>query len=409
LSNRQKDELQRSRKLDKRRPSESVPTANSGSGIDYQQMPEVVDSGPKPEKNPAPQRGASIRERSAIPVAVGAAGAAAAAAEVTRSTSKKLQKDPPGDPRFNRRADAEKQYQEVAPRRPSVGDRQQPMPALAGPSKGTAFGSHPQVSKDKELPALPSESRHTAPEYPDLDLDSADEMDGKPGRRGSVNKAENFFGQKVPGTAAKLSQPSKEIRTELVTVNGIQYAVPPSTSGGNAAENEAHHGHNGPHHLSNLLHRDRGGQVPTGGIYVPTGRLDEWKIGGVASLSGELLDLEVQDRTEAEKDKAWWEAGNTGKRRRGPTKQRNAEAYDGEYDDGNGMIPQIPNSVTDCEGCTWERIRSQSGLRTQYRIKIRDIHYVGYDKKTRSKVPPAQDPNVGTSNIKISFVIPFSI
>ena len=386
LSNRQKDQLQRSGTIERRRPSEFAPTANSGRGFDYQPKPEVIDT-VKPEKSSLPQRGPSIRERSQIPVAVGSAGAAAG---VARSTSKKLKKDPPGDPWFNRRIDAERQYQEVAPRRPSVSDRQQPMPALAGPSPGTAFRSHPQVTAEKIPVPIPKESRRIASEYPDLDLDSADEMDGKPVKGRSTNKAEKLMGQKIPGAAAKFNQPTKDIRTELVTVNGIQYAVAPTAADDNSGRIEAHHRHDGHHHISNLLHRDRGEQVPADGIYVPTGRLDEWKKGGVALLAGELLDLEVVERTEAEKDKAWWEAGNTGKRRRSSTKQRKAEAYDGEYDDNNGTVPSISDSLNNWEGCVWERIKSPKGMKIRPTAKARDIHYTGYDKTTKSKVPLIQ-------------------
>jgi hypothetical protein len=125
-------------------------------------------------------------------------------------------------------------------------------------------------------------------------------------------------------------------------------------------------------------------------VYTTPLRLDEWKKGGVALLSGGALDLEVNEKTEAEKDKAWWEAGNT-TRRRSSVKHRKAEAYDGEYDDNSGMHHEI--SVTkNCEGCISER---------QYRenaVTLKSRHYVGYDRKTKSKHVPGTEPSLSGQN-----------
>ena len=115
------------------------------------------------------------------------------------------------------------------------------------------------------------------------------------------------------------AQPGKEIRTELVTVNGIQYAVTPNTGESTqpatqtATQQATRQPPTARHILPDLLHHKHE-QIPGPGVYVPSRRIDEWKKGGVALLAGPLLDLDVVDQSEAEKDKAWWEAGNTGKR-----------------------------------------------------------------------------------------------
>jgi hypothetical protein len=96
-------------------------------------------------------------------------------------------------------------------------------------------------------------------------------------------------------------------------------------------------------HLSDVLHRHA--NSPGHGAYLATPRLDEWKKGGVALLAGPLLDLETKEPVEAEKDKAWWEAGDSGKQRRNSTKQRKAEAYDGEYDSKSGGYSRYPIAV----------------------------------------------------------------
>ena len=137
-------------------------------------------------------------------------------------------------------------------------------------------------------------------------------------RRGTLKKIEQLTGEKQPLQTSRSAQPGKEIRTELVTVNGNQYSVAPTTGPTQSApQPEAQSATRQPptarHLLPNLLHH-RHEQIPGQGVYTPSRRLDEWKKGGVALLAGPLLDLDVVDQSEAEKDKAWWEAGNTGKR-----------------------------------------------------------------------------------------------
>jgi hypothetical protein len=145
------------------------------------------------------------------------------------------------------------------------------------------------------------------------------DLDTKPVRRGTLSKIEQLTGEKRPMQNTRSAQPGKEIRTQLVTVNGIQYAVTPGTGESTqpatktAAQPAIRQPPTARHILPDLLHH-RHEQIPGSGVYVPSRRIDEWKKGGVALLAGPLLDLDVVDQTEAEKDKAWWEAGNTGKR-----------------------------------------------------------------------------------------------
>lgn len=134
-------------------------------------------------------------------------------------------------------------------------------------------------------------------------------------RRGSVKKIEQLTGEKPPVQASRSTQPGKEIRTELVTVNGIQYAVNPTNGDSRqpAPQPTTRQPPTARHLLPDLLHHGHE-QASGQGVYMPSRRLDEWKKGGVALLAGPLLDLDVVDQSEADKDKAWWEAGNTGKR-----------------------------------------------------------------------------------------------
>ncbi|TVY64340.1 Uncharacterized protein LSUE1_G008661, partial [Lachnellula suecica] len=327
LSVKQKDQLQRSGTVEKQRPAASDIPKTSARDFDYQPKQDPVDRSPKQENSTTPQRKSSIKDRSYIPVATAAAGAVAAAT-LGRSGSNKLKKEPPGDPWMHRRVEAENKYQEVTPRRPSISN---PEPIVRSPSRDKAFRSHPQPAKDKELPVLPKEAQKPS-DY--LDSDSAEEVDVKPVRRGGLSKIERLTGQKMPTPISKSIQPA---RPETANMNGSKFG---STTEETVRQNGAHHA---GHHLPDIFHRKHD-NIPGQGVYVPSGRLDEWKTGGVALLSGSLLDLEAEEQIEIEKDKTWWEAGHTGKRRRSSTRQRKAEAYDGEYDDSTGKDPPISRS-----------------------------------------------------------------
>ena len=149
--------------MERKRPVESdiSPSGDASRGFNYEPGgPKSANLGNETVITSTPQRGPSFRDRSYIPVAVaaGAAGTAAAASTaLNRSGSNKLKKAPPGDPWLHRRIEGEKKYSEViAPRQPhpQSSDRSQRSASMAGPSRDTAFRSHPQ-SAEKELPRIP--------------------------------------------------------------------------------------------------------------------------------------------------------------------------------------------------------------------------------------------------------------
>jgi len=133
----------------------------------------------------------------------------------------------------------------------------------------------------------------------------------------------------------------RDVKTETVKVNGVKYDVPPPPASVTSEQSQAllhetqnRKGHGHRHlHLSDVLHRHE--QIPGQTSYLAGPRLDEWKKGGVALLAGPLLDLDDVHASKVDADKTWWEAGDSAKQRKSSTKQRKAEAYDGEYDEKN--------------------------------------------------------------------------
>ena len=93
----------------------------------------------------------------------------------------------------------------------------------------------------------------------------------------------------------------------------------------------------GHHYLSKIMSAGRKDKyAPGNGLYAPGKRLDEWKTAGIASLTGPLVDIEDRDLQahEADLDKAWWEAGNKGKRK--PAVKR--DTMDGSHETANGTV-----------------------------------------------------------------------
>ncbi|PBP22481.1 hypothetical protein BUE80_DR006699 [Diplocarpon rosae] len=293
--------------------------------------------------------------------------AAAGVVGVSQNGSKKSRKKPPGDTWFKNIREAEHEYHEVvAPRKQSVGGRQQA--TVEDPSRDAAFRSKPQSAWDKELPVLPRD----ATRYPvqdrepvQLNLGSIENLE-KPVRRETLTKIERLTGSSNP--PVKWGQAANEIRAERV-----MYDVSPMTRGKLNREPEHHH------RFSSILHPKHDNTLEQG-TYVPSRRLDDWKRGGVALLSGASLELEVNDQIEEAKDRAWWEAGNTGTRRRSSTKQRKAEAYDGEYDSDGMQLHFQPSFPGECEGCISERAARENA------VNLRTHQFAGYNQKTGNKV-----------------------
>lgn len=183
-------------------------------GFESRPRKESLDVQQQVDEPTTPKRGASFRDRSYIPVATAAVAGAAAGAGLSRSGSNRLKKDPPGDPWLHKRVEAERKYPEViVPRKVSSGKTPETSPSVTTPSKETAFRSHPQYLKDKELPNLPRSSNQ------DLeDFDSDEPLDAKPVRRGTLSKIEQLTGHKAPIPATSISKTAKGIRTERVKV-----------------------------------------------------------------------------------------------------------------------------------------------------------------------------------------------
>ena len=334
LSTHQKEELQRSATVDDKR----LPRTEA-RGFDYHPNPEVVNGLLPSEKSPAVQDVPNTRERTELPtgtIAALAAGAgtAASGAGVHRRTSNKLKKHPPGDPWLHRRTEAEKRYPNIVPKRPSAENSILPVMVEAGPSNAAAqarqsTGANSYNESEEPIPK----------DHPMAPFDPyAPKTPNPPVRRGSARKIAQLTGQKLPPLISKplplnprqrAQHEQKMAAKHLSGTTGVENVEAP-TKGDPPGSQYAHDDH---HRYLDML--DRRKHANDDGVYDPPSRLEEWKQGGVAKLCDDLLDLEDFDSSGVDKNKTWWEAGNSGKRR--DSTRNRAEAYEGEYTDSNGM------------------------------------------------------------------------
>ncbi|RKF64175.1 putative metallo-dependent phosphatase [Erysiphe neolycopersici] len=196
-------------------------------------------------------------------------------------------------------------------------------------SPKTGFHSNQLSSLDKNVSILPQNSTI---ESHNSDIIIHSDNNSKPTRRGTLNKLSRLaidrFSTKVMKDKFKSPREKQNLQTEtdkntlgnFQSVENLRSPITPSTE-----------------YLEHRFFDKRGrenNKFPKQDVYISSRRLDEWKNGGVAQLSGTNLDLDIDIDNHipnADKDKNRWESENTG-RKRYSNSQRRAEAYDGEYD-----------------------------------------------------------------------------
>jgi hypothetical protein len=298
-------------------------------------------------KSDVPQRNLSFRERAAKndlklpngfdqgsptspPVTTPTGGIS-----LTRTGSNKLRKDPPGDPWFNKRIEAERKF-------PTVSKHPSGEPGNAG---GAAVPRSTAGSvRDKALPPVPPSGESRKP--------------SAPGRTAAAAALAAREFEAVKRRTTEPSQPKPNRHEEVMRQAG--YHTPPSgrditpkPGAGNGAtvaqgarrrdrdddsSSEDWSGSEHHHHVSKRLYRARDGLKPGEGMYNPPKFLDEWRKGTIGTLSGALLDLSEEHLPSIDKDKTWWEGHGRGKGSIS-SRPRKAEAFDGEYDETNGKLP----------------------------------------------------------------------
>lgn len=293
-----------------------------------------------------PQRNLSFRERAGKNEVSAASGGEdmsphdspsipSGAVGVGRSASNKLRKNPPGDPWYSKRVEAEERYASISrpgedlpppqPSQPSQPPLPPPQARPAGVSRSFSAGA--TLKKPPPQRTEPERSLPRGNQYDDYVYDDYEEE--------PRSRARGFAAAIGLGRSASLgskAHPPPPASHETPTRAPGDRSKSVKFPGHVDDDSEAADGHHQHHHLKDYFHREK--LQPGQGMYKPTVYLDEWKKAPVGTLSGALLDITAEvPAPPEEKDSAWWETPPS--KRRGSTSARpsKAEAYEGEYDD----------------------------------------------------------------------------
>ncbi|KAH6657861.1 hypothetical protein BKA67DRAFT_533048 [Truncatella angustata] len=274
-------------------------------------------------------------------------------AGVARSGSNKLRKNPPGDPWYSMRTQAEERFPAIHRR----GEEPQ-FTGGAGVSRSKTTGGDlrrvPPTQYDDEYGERPQTQGRQPGRGNYEEYDEYDDYDNyeEPPSRARGFAAAIGLGRSASYGAKRQAPPSNAANTRSVRGNGNgmksvtfpDQRVEPSYDTGGSPESDDQH------HFRDYFHRDRPhtGQA----VYQPPKYLDEWRKATVGQLTDALLDTQAQvpkvpEPSHDEKDKTWWE--NSGNRRGSlSSRPQKGEAFDGGYDETQGPTRFKPALYLKC-------------------------------------------------------------
>jgi hypothetical protein len=268
---------------------------------------------------PTPPDGEDLSPKNSPVIPSGAVG-------VSRSASNKLRKNPPGDPWYSKRMEAEERYSSIVG--PSVA-----VPPPQPPQEARPTGVSRSFSTGATLKKSPPQQRAEPPPARGKYSDTYNDYEDEPRSRGKGFAAAIGLGRSA-SLGSKALPPLDSPPHETYGGRGPGHASKSVKFPGYAddepepADARQHH-----HHFREYFHRDKA-QL-TQSVYNPPVYLDEWKKATVGTLAGALLDITAKVPATPEpmdKDTPWWES--PGKRRGSiSSKPKKAEAFEGEYDD----------------------------------------------------------------------------
>lgn len=340
-----------------------------------------------------PQRELSFRERAArndIKLPNGGADSTPTATppmttptggiSLTRSGSNKLKKEPPGDPWYSRRAEAEKKFGQV-----STGQQRKASRVPVDAQDSGAAATPAPAGPDPSRPARGSMRNKVPPldtavtrRQPGRLVDADDDLNSPLKTRNSSNTT-NDARKRQPSVSTKPPPPHSPFpfvpgRSQNATAGTVAGATALAGAAGVAGRSQ----HDGivsdydgeqsdrAHHFSGMLHSHE--YKPGNGLYNPPKYLNDWKKGTVGTLSGTMLDLGDEAATaNIDKGSTWWETPPS-QRRSSTSRPRRAEAFDGEYDENNGM--QIS---TDVNGLVEDIKGEPQGQRQSWAIRYDEV------------------------------------
>lgn len=317
---------------------------------------------------------------------------------VARSNSNKLRKNPPGDPWYSRRAEAEEKFPRINRHGEDVEQPQFREGTGVARSKTTGGASRkaPLSQMDDDYYERPQVTgKQQQPSYGHYD--EYDAYDEPPSRSRSFAAAIGL------GRSASLGAKNQAPHRNAANVQ------PARGSGNNARaakfsnqRDETFDDHHddpesdGQHdQFQDYFHRDMPHTGQT--LYQPPKYLDEWRKATVGQLTDALLDTQAvvpkAPESAEEKDSAWWENSGT---RPGSMSSRpqKAEAFEGEYDESQGPTRFKPALYLKCGpllrycGIRHERNAARSRSGADKEIWRGSIMIVTQDSKSSYDIAP---------------------
>ncbi|KAI1081917.1 hypothetical protein F5B20DRAFT_38364 [Whalleya microplaca] len=352
------------------------------------------------EKVDLPQRNLSFRERAAkndITPTKDAAETSSPMSAVTtpggglalyRSASNKLKKNPPGDPWYSARTEAEERSaalnrRKVQPEEPdelpstvgaasmmsrSTGGtiKKKPPPEIYDrpPSRGKEIDRYeeyddtPSRRKGSFAAAIglgransmgssrppPPQDNYREPVRAATFTDY-DEYNGQPNRnRGfaaaiGLDRSSSFGASHPPPQFSGEPQPPQPPKNVVKSVKFPDRKHEAQTFEADVYSDESSEDHGFRMHRNSFK--------PGHGMYQPPTYLDEWKTGGVATLPSVLLDISEEPAPVADKNTPWWEGGSS-RRSSMSMPTPNIETFDGENDDAERPTKFTPPLYLKC-------------------------------------------------------------
>lgn len=287
----------------------------------------------------SPPNGVESGSPAAAPVAAPAGRPQSSGSfSLSRSNSNKLRKDPPGDPWYRLRVEAQNAMRENPQPQPELQPHPQSQPQ---PRPLPQPQSQPQP---RPLPQPQSQPQPQPRPLPQPQL--SDPRNGYSGRepppRTKPQQSHHDESLLAPAPEVRRAHPGAhpETHPEALTPGIRRNATEPipSTTQTTVTFDDEPTILQGPARedgsvMSDQDHRDF---TPGDGLYLPPKFLDEWRQATVGSLGGPMLNLREKSAPPvADPSRAWWEDGPRTKSM--SSRPRKAEAFDGEYSETNGM------------------------------------------------------------------------
>ncbi|KAI1205378.1 uncharacterized protein F4807DRAFT_453987 [Annulohypoxylon truncatum] len=308
-----------------------------------------------PQKTDLPQRNLSFRERAAkndgdisadadsnsqvSPISSPGGGFALA-----RNGSNKLKKNPPSDPWYGQRKEAEEKS--MAQRRNLQSDGTYEMPR--------DINTAPIVARPRNEP---------------ITRDPTSQYVGRPPARGKQFEQEDYEEPRQRGVAAtsgpgrndSVASSQRSPPSQQTFQSSLRNSDAPPRSAGKSVtfpdrryeaqefDDDDYDSDLSEHKLGihDYMHRRK--LKPGRGMYQPPKYLEEWKKSTVGTLAGSLLDLNVEPPNPnpgADKGTPWWE--NSGRRRSSTTTRPPPELFSETYDDTQGPTRFKPPLYLKC-------------------------------------------------------------